>query len=99
MIKGVNESELKIIQNILNEYSCCYDFYFYGSRVKGNFDKTSDLDILIKGQSKMPLDILENLKKKFDESNLPYIVNFSDYFVLDSDFYKLIEPSLINYKD
>ena len=44
MIKGVTEKEEKIIKDILRKYP--YDFYYYGSRVKGDFTKASDLDIL-----------------------------------------------------
>ena len=46
MIKGVTENELKIIKEILFRYP--YEFYLYGSRVKGDFTKSSDLVILIK---------------------------------------------------
>lgn len=39
MIKGVNEFEEEIIKSILQNYP--YKFYYYGSRVKGNFTKSS----------------------------------------------------------
>lgn len=55
---------------------------------------TSDLDILIKGELKMPLSDLVELKEKFDESRLPYIVNFTDYNGLDENFYNLIKDDL-----
>lgn len=97
MIKGVTEKEFEIIKNILDEYDN-YSFYFYGSRVKGNFQRTSDLDILIKGKNQMPFEKLEILKEKFDESNLPYVVNFSDYNLMNLNFYKMIEKDLVNYK-
>lgn len=42
----------------------------------------------------MPFDILEELKQKFDNSLLPYVVNFSDYHKIDTDFYKQIEKNL-----
>lgn len=44
MIKGVTENEEKIVKNVLKDYP--YTFYYYGSRVKGDFTKSSDLDIL-----------------------------------------------------
>ena len=43
---GITDNEHNIILNILKEYSDKYSFYYYGSRVKGTFNKTSDLDIL-----------------------------------------------------
>ena len=95
MIPGVTEKELNIIINILAKYEQDYSFYFYGSRVKGNFNKTSDLDILIKGSKEMPLSDLVYLKEKMDESRLPYIVNFTDYNNIDEKFYSLIKNDLV----
>lgn len=95
MILGITQEEQKIINKILNEYKKNYVFYYYGSRVKGNFSKNSDLDILIKGEQEMPLSDLVKIKENFDESKLPYIVNFTDYNGLDEDFYNLIKNDLV----
>ncbi len=92
-LPGVNFREKKIIEDILEDYP--YEFYYYGSRVKGDYTKSSDLDILIKSETKIPEKILEELKLRFNESLIPYIVNFSEFILLDADFYKLIEPSLV----
>lgn len=46
-IKGITLEEEKIILSILEPYKNKYDFYYYGSRVKGNFRSLSDLDILL----------------------------------------------------
>lgn len=94
---GITEAEQKIIIDILNNYKHEYCFYYYGSRVKGTFEKTSDLDILIKGQKEMPLFLLEDIKEKFDASKLPYIVNFSDYYSIDERFYNRIKNDLFPY--
>lgn len=94
MIKGISEQEKQIIAEILSVYKPEYQFWAYGSRIKGNFREASDLDILIKGKKQMPFDMLEDLKHKFDESLLPYVVNFSDYYKIDEKFYLLIQPDL-----
>ena len=96
MLIGITDEEQKIIIDILDKYKE-YLFYFYGSRVKGTYEKTSDLDILIKGKQEMPLVILEEIKQTFDESKLPYVVNFSDYHSINKDFYKRIEKDLFPY--
>ena len=90
--------DLEIINStidILKNYVSKYSFYLYGSRVKGGFDKTSDLDVLIKGDEEILLRELSILKEKFDESHLPYVVNFSDYTTMDKKFYDLIKDDLI----
>ena len=93
MIKGITEPEETIIRSILEPYLNKYEFYFYGSRVKGNFRPVSDLDILVKSENKINLDDMEKLRAAFDNSRLPYVVNLS--YELDENFYKLIEKDLI----
>ena len=93
-IKGITENQLNIIYDIIKDYKN-FDFYIYGSRVKGNFSHNSDLDIAVKNSNEIPYDILEELKFKFDKSNLPFIVHISDFYKLDSSFIKLIENSMI----
>lgn len=95
MIKGISEDDEKIIQSILAPYQKEYDFFYYGSRVKGNFEKMSDLDILIQGKEEMPYNTLELIRYLFDNSNLSYVVNFADYNSIDEKFYKLIEKDLV----
>jgi len=94
-IKGVTENEENIIKSILLPYNDKYNFYYYGSRVKGNFRFLSDLDIMIRGTELATLSDIDDMKDKFDKSNLPYIVNISDYHNLDEDFYKLIKTDLV----
>ena len=89
------QEEHKIITDILKNYMDEFLFYYYGSRVKGNFNKTSDFDILLKGANEMSLFALVQLKEKMDESKLPYIVNFTDYNSIDKIFYNLIKDDLV----
>ncbi len=93
MIKGITSKEYNIIKTILEQYKNKYEFYFYGSRVRGNFRPLSDLDILVKSKNNIDLNDIDNIKTFFDESTLPYVVNLS--YELDEDFYKLIENDLV----
>lgn len=93
MVKGVTSKEETIIKEILKEYP--YEFYYYGSRVKGDYTKSSDLDILIKSDTPIPTLIMNELSTKFNESKIPYIVNFSDFNLLEDKFFKHIQPTLV----
>ena len=97
MIKGVTAKEESIIKEILKKYP--YEFYYYGSRVKGDYTKSSDLDILVKSNKQIPISVLEEMCVNFNESKLPYIVNVADYNLLEDSFFKLIEPTLIPISD
>lgn len=90
MIKGITEKEEKIIKDILRKYP--YDFYYYGSRVKGGFTKASDLDILTNGLSYSELEEIEN---QFNKSRIPYVVNLSLKSNMDEKFYNLIKNDLV----
>ncbi len=92
MINGITEKEREIINNIINKYP--YEFYAYGSRVKGDFTKGSDLDILIKSDNQIPIKIIEELKLKFNESRIPYIVNIVIFNDISDDFFNLIKKDL-----
>lgn len=94
-IKGVTENEENIIKSVLEPYKEKYDFYYYGSRVKGDFRFLSDLDIMVMGIELVNLSDINDIKDKFDKSNLPYVVNIADYHSLDEKFYKLIEADLV----
>ena len=90
MIRGVNAKEEKIIKDILVKYP--YDFYYYGSRVKGDYTRSSDLDILTEKISYSELNEIEN---KFNKSRIPYIVNISQKCNMDEKFYNLIKNDLV----
>ena len=92
-IKGVTLEEEKIILSILEPYKNKYDFYYYGSRVKGNFRPLSDLDILLLSKNDTEIDDIYTLKEAFDESLLPYVVNIS--YNIDDKFYNLIKEELV----
>ena len=92
MIKGISEKEEKIIKNILAKYP--YEFYYYGSRVKGDFTISSDLDILIECKNELPPSYIEKLETEFNESLIPYRVNFSQHCKMDDYFYELIKKDL-----
>ena len=93
MIKGVTQEEEEIIKNIILKYP--FEFYYYGSRVKGDYTKSSDLDILIKNDEPVDFSVISDIEAKFNESKIPYRVNFSDYKKMDAYFYKLIEKDLV----
>lgn len=96
MILGINNVQQQIIHNILRPFFQDLEFFYYGLRVKGNFDKTSDLDILVKNknQNNDILDMIEEICDKFDKSDLPFIVNLTNYHKIDKNFYKIIENDL-----
>ena len=96
-IKGITPEQQKEVENIIAPYTNNYSFYYYGSRVKGNFSNLSDLDIRIEGD--ITPQILSELRYKFEESiKLPFIVNISLKNSMDEHFYNLIKDDLVKIK-
>ena len=90
------ESYFKIARDILQNHMNEFDFFVYGSRVKGTFQSSSDMDILIKGEQAISTELLNKIKSNFDNSDLPFIVNFCDFYDIDKDFYDSIYNDLFN---
>ena len=87
----IEDKHWKILIDILNRYP--YQFYVFGSRIKGTAKKYSDLDLCYKEE--VPYSILSNIKETLEETNLPFSVDFVDWNNCTEDFQKLIENDLI----
>ena len=80
----------KIIQPILAKYP--YQFYAYGSRVKNQAKKYSDLDLCY--QEQIPWNILSRIKGELEGSNLPFKVDLVYWEWMSPEFQKLISQDL-----
>ncbi len=81
---------LSIIHAILKKYP--YQFYAFGSRVKGTARKLSDLDLCLKEQ--IPLNILTHIREDFEESNLPFNIDIVIWQQCAQEFQASIAESL-----
>ena len=80
----------EMVKNILGKYP--HRFYVYGSRVKGNAKKFSDLGLCF--QEKIPWNVLGHIQEDFEESNLPFKVDLVNWEWMSADFKKLIKDGL-----
>ena len=86
----LEEKHWNIIHQILAKYP--YKFYAYGSRVKGNARKFSDLDLCY--QEEIPLSAISQMKEEFIESNLPFEVELVNWKHMRPFFRELIKEDL-----
>ena len=91
---SITEEETKEVQNTINRFLDSYELFFFGSRVLGNPRENSDLDILIKSQTKIELSVLAQIKEAFDEGPLLFKVDVVDYYRVDQSFLDQIQNSL-----
>ena len=66
----LEEKDYQILQQILSKYP--YQFYAYGSRVKGTARKFSDLDVCY--QEEIPISVISQIREELEESDLPFMV-------------------------
>ena len=80
-----------IINNIIAKYP--YQFYAYGSRVKGYAREFSDLDICYKEE--IPLLTLGKIQEDFENSTLPFKVDLINLKWTSKSFQDSIKSDLI----
>ena len=87
--------ELTQIKAIIAKHVPQAEVSFFGSRAKNTAQKHSDIDILIKDKTKIPLNTLSLLKADFEDSNIPFRVDVLDYYRTSLEFIKNISSELV----
>jgi len=83
----ITETQLEIVRDILDGVLPQGGQAFaFGSRVDGNAEKFSDLDIAIDTGSPLSLEFLEDLRYRFASSALPMSVDIADWTALPESF-------------
>lgn len=82
--------ELARVKDILEQFVPDRDVLVFGSRATGMAHPHSDLDIVIMGDE--PLDLLQRalLREAFEESELPFRVDFAEWARTDECFRAII---------
>ena len=84
-----------MVDSLLARYFPDCEVRAYGSRVKGDAAKYSDLDISIVGSTKLDRTQLMELRNAFDESDLPIRVDVHDWHNTSPEFQKIIEERYV----
>ncbi len=70
------------IQEILTPHQAITHAILFGSRARGTFKPTSDVDITLKGD--IDIRLIAKIKAEFEDSNLPFFVDIVDYAKADN---------------
>ncbi len=89
----IEEKYLSEILRILNEQVPDCEVRAFGSRIEGNAEKYSDLDLVLVGDEKLNWRKIESLKDVFSASDLPIIVDVIDWHSISNEFKAVIEKS------
>ena len=87
----LDPSQLNEVQDILRHYVPGCEVRAYGSRVRGRAWRFSDLDLTVVGEGPLPLEKTRILRDAFSISDLPILVDVSDWHRIPDSFKKVIE--------
>jgi len=81
---GLKEETIVGLQTIFSHFSEVEKAILYGSRAKGNFKPSSDIDITLKGDL-LNLNILNQIEWELDDLLLPYTIDLSVFHFLNNE--------------
>ena len=86
----IRPDHLKIVEEILEKHLPDREVWAFGSRVNGTAKETSDLDLVVIGETPLDFQRLGSLRDDFSESNLPYKVDVVDWAKIGETFREII---------
>ena len=87
----IEDRHYLIVKEILSRYT--YSFYAFGSRIKGNARKLSDLDLCV--MESVPGNILVHIEEEFENSDLPFKVDIIEMNNISKAFRDSIKADLV----
>lgn len=89
---NVTDGEMAIIREVLAaRLPAGVRVWAFGSRAGGAPKQLSDLDLVLEGETALPLSLLAELAEAFDESPLPWKVDLVDRHMVSESFGRLID--------
>ena len=83
MMYGLKESHIKKIQSVFANYSAINRVILYGSRAKGNYQNSSDIDLSLVGED-LDLTTLLKIENELDDLLLAYNIDLSVYHLIEN---------------
>lgn len=87
----------KIILEYFNDYNC--RIFLFGSRARGDNYEFSDIDIGFIADKEIDRKKLTLLREKFEHMNVPYKIEFVDFFNVSDKFKDEAFKQIVIWKD
>ncbi len=91
----LDQKYLEMLKTILSHHLTGHEVRLFGSRARGDIKPFSDIDLVIMNEKSLPLAVTAQLALAFEESNLPYRVDFVQWVDLTDDFKQLIKAESV----
>ena len=86
MLMDLTPQQLEQVRDIFKQHMPTAKVYAFGSRVRLTAKAHSDLDLVIVGESAIPLQRMQLLEEAFSESDLPFRVDVLDWHAISPEF-------------
>lgn len=97
MKHGLTQKHLMIIQEVFTHYHAISQVILFGSRAKGTFKATSDIDIALRGE--IDIKLIARIKAEYEDSSLPFFVDIINYAKADEALRREIDThGIVIYK-
>jgi len=85
----ISQRYLTMVQTILHQHLPYAEVWAYGSRVRGDHHDTSDLDLVVRTPEALaqPCHKLADVVEAFSQSNLPLMVQITDWARIPQAFH------------
>lgn len=87
-IQGLSEDDECFVVSTIKRFFPHSEIILFGSRQAGTQKKYSDIDLCIKNEKTLSLSAWSHMEEVFAESDLPFLVDISDFHLLTEDFQK-----------
>lgn len=93
----IESKYLEHVKSIINSHlqDSNLKIYVFGSRVRGNAKKYSDLDVALKAASKIDFNKMSRIEIELEETTIPYKVDVIDLNNISDTFKKCIKNDLV----
>jgi uncharacterized protein len=85
---------MRIVQRILEEHLPNVPVFAFGSRAHGKAKKFSDLDLMLRADSKLEWTQIARAREAFEDSTLPIMVDLVDWHGCNPNFQAIIAAQL-----
>ncbi len=75
---GLADRDMKTLQDIFKKYPDVKNVFVFGSRAKGTYKQSSDIDLAIMNEG-VKDTFIRKMKSDFEDSSLPYTVDLVNY--------------------
>ncbi len=86
----LDQKSLELVKKIMSKHLPGVTVKVFGSRVTGKAKRYSDLDLVIKGEEAIPMEMLNAIKFDFSDSDLPILVDIVDWHAITPEFRQAI---------